>query len=93
MVFAWDEQKEIANKRKHGISFETATRVFADPDAVSYLDRIVDGEDRWHTVGLVGSIWILLVVHTLRVNYEEEVRIISARKATPSERNLYNPSQ
>jgi uncharacterized DUF497 family protein len=90
MVFAWDETKGRTNRRKHGVSFETAVRVFDDPDAVSYLDRIVDGEERWHTLGLVGGIVILLVVHTIEVqNGEEEVRIISARKASSRERTLY----
>jgi uncharacterized DUF497 family protein len=90
MVFAWDETKDRTNRRKHGVSFETALRVFDDPDAVSYLDGIVDGEERWHTLGLVAGIVILLVVHTIEEqNGEEEVRIISARKASSRERALY----
>jgi uncharacterized protein len=79
--------------RKHGVSFETAARVVADPDAVSYVDRIVDGEKRWHTIGLASAIVILLLVHAVEEKDEEEIRIISARKATPSERNLYLPAQ
>jgi hypothetical protein len=90
MVFAWDETKNRANRRKHGISFETAARVFEDPDAVSYLDRVVDQEERWHSIGSSAGIAILLVVHTSeKQNGEEEIRIVSARKATPRERALY----
>jgi uncharacterized DUF497 family protein len=89
----WDETRDRTNRRKHGVSFETVVKVFADPDAVSYLDRIVDGEERWHTLGLVGGIVILLVVHTIEVqNGEEEVRIITARKASSRERALYEAS-
>lgn len=91
MTFVWDEGKARINQRKHGISFETAARVFEDPHAVSYADAIVDGEQRWHTIGLVGGIVILLVVHTVREqDGEEEIRIISARKASRGERALYD---
>jgi uncharacterized DUF497 family protein len=93
MIFVWDENKNVANQRKHGISFEMAARVFADMGAVSYVDRVIEGEERWHTIGLVGSALILLVVHTIEEsNDEEEIRIISARKATRRERDLYNPA-
>ena len=64
MVFAWDESKDRVNRRKHGVSFETAAQVSQDPPAVSYLDRLIDDEQRWHTVGLVGGVTILLAVHT-----------------------------
>ena len=91
MVFAWDAVKDRVNRRKHGVSFETAARVFEDPQAVSYRDRIVDDEERWHTVGQAAGITLILVVHTSEEeNGEEKVRIISARKATPSERALYH---
>jgi uncharacterized protein len=93
LAFVWNEKKDLSNQRKHGVSSETAAGVFTDPDAVSYLDRIVDDEKRWHTIGLAGAIVILLVVHTVDEKDEEEIRIISARKATPSERNLYLPAQ
>jgi uncharacterized DUF497 family protein len=93
MVFAWDETKERINRRKHRVSFDTATEVFDDPNAVTYVDRVVDGEERWHTLGLVGGDVILLVVHTIEEqNGEEEVRIISARKGVPRERALYETS-
>lgn len=93
MVFAWDETKDRINRQKHRVSFETATEVFDDPDALAYLDRIVDGEERWHTIGLIDRVVILLVVHTIEgQNGEEEIRIISARKANFRERTLYEAS-
>ncbi len=46
MQFAWDEAKNRSNRRKHGISFETAVRVFLDPLHLSRQDRIVEGEER-----------------------------------------------
>jgi uncharacterized DUF497 family protein len=69
-------------------------RVFEDPNAVSYIERVVDGQEHWHAVGLAGGIIVFLVVHTIEEkNGEEKVRIISARKATYSERALYDSHQ
>src|SRR5258708_2095877 len=93
MVFAWDENKNRINRRKHGVSFETAARIFEDPNVISYRDRVVDEEERWHAIGCAGGIAILLVVHTSEEadgEEDEEIRIISARKASPRERALYN---
>src|SRR5437868_13932798 len=91
MVFAWDEKKNRINHRKHGVSFETAARIFEDPNVVSYTDRVVEDEERWHAIGRVGGIVILLVVHTSEERHgDEEIRIISARKATPRERAIYH---
>ncbi len=91
--FAWDEGKNRINKRKHGVSFETASLVFDDPHHLTRQDREVDSEPRWQTIGIVHGIHVLLVAHTVvarTVNeYDEEIRIISARKATRSERSLY----
>jgi len=94
MVFAWDEKKDRINRRKHGISFETAARIFEDPNLVSYPNRVVDREERWHAVGSAGGIAIVLVVHTSEEKHgEEEIRIVSARKASPRERALYHSRQ
>lgn len=91
MRFDWDEEKSRHNLAKHRISFDAAMLVFDDPHALSQLDRIVDGEERWHTIGLAGGIAILLVAHTAHEEDGEEViRIISARKATPRERKAYD---
>lgn len=90
MRFTWEENKSRQNRIKHRISFETATLVFDDPHAVSVLERVENGEERWQTLGLAGGIVVLLVVHTYHEEGGEEViRIISARKATPAERKIY----
>jgi uncharacterized protein len=88
--FAWDEGKNRINRRKHGFSFESAARIFEDPNVISYVDRLVDGEERCHAIGGAGGIALLLVVHAVEEeNDEEKIRIISARKANPRERALY----
>jgi uncharacterized DUF497 family protein len=89
--FTWDPAKAATNLRKHGVSFETAKLVFADPFALSDQDRIENGEHRWRTIGLAGGVLVLLVAH---VNIEhddgdETIRITSARAATSRERQLY----
>jgi uncharacterized protein (DUF4415 family)/uncharacterized DUF497 family protein len=67
--WTWDRDKAKANRAKHGLSFETAVLVFDDPLQVSRSDPHPDG-DRWHTVGLVGSV-LLRVVHTWPDESEE----------------------
>jgi uncharacterized protein len=90
MRFVWDEKKSRLNLAKHKISFGTATLVFDDPRAVSRLDRVEGGEERWQTLGLAGGIVVVQVAYTYREDDGEEViRIISARKATPHERRIY----
>ena len=84
--FEWDRRKTAANLRKHGISFPFATRVFLDDNRIERLDDREDcGEIRFITIGLVEEIAIL-VVYTLR---EENVHIISARKADRYETEAY----
>lgn len=88
--FTWDEKKNQDNQRDHQVSFELAREVFADPLALSHMDRVEAGEQRWQTMGMVGGTVILLVAHTVHEQEEEEViRIISARKATKHERRAY----
>jgi len=88
--FTWDETKNQDNQRDHKVSFELAREVFADPLALSKMDRVEDGEQRWQTVGMVGNTVILLVAHTVHEREGEEIiRIISARKATKHERRAY----
>jgi uncharacterized DUF497 family protein len=66
ILFEWDEAKAESNQRKHGISFEEAKFVFADPYALAEQDRIEGGELRWQTIGLVGGVVLLLVAHAVR---------------------------
>jgi hypothetical protein len=90
MRFEWDGQKNRRNRAKHRVSFESAVLVFDDPHALSTLERIQDGEERWQTIGMAGGIVILLVAHTYEeTGGEQVVHIISARKATPHERRVY----
>ena len=94
LLYEWDEDKNAANKRKHGISFETAAKVFNDANWVLIEDRVDEGgEQRWHAIGLVGST-ALVVVHVYRKEQEQDnakevVRIISAREADQRERRSY----
>ncbi len=88
--FEWDETKNKLNLKKHGIDFDTASFVFDDPHFISEQDRVVDGEERWQTIGMVGGFIILMVAHTVRDNDAIEIiRIISARRATPKEQKRY----
>ena len=90
MRWTWDPDKAAANRLKHGLSFETAVLVFDDPLQASRPDPHPAG-DRWHTIGLVGPV-LLLVVHTWPEDPDdgEQVgRIISVRKATAGERRVY----
>jgi uncharacterized protein len=90
MRFEWDEAKNLANQRKHGISFLVASLVFDDPFHVSKFDRVVDGEVRFQTFGEVEGVRLIMVAHTDRDNDGEEVvRIITARTATRAERRDY----
>ena len=85
MTFEWDEEKNLVNKQKHKISFETAAYVFDDPGYVEIYDfeHSMD-EERYIAIGKVGE--VLFVVFTER---GERIRIISARLATDAERRLY----
>jgi uncharacterized DUF497 family protein len=90
MRIDWDDTKNRANRSKHGVSFETARLVFDDLLHVSVPDRHEHGEERWKTIGLIGRVAIVVVAHTYgEENGEEVIRIISARKATKSERKRY----
>jgi uncharacterized DUF497 family protein len=90
MRFVWDEVKNRSNKAKHGVGFDLAKLVFDDPFHLSVPDRYEHGEERWHTIGFVGAVALVVVIHThVEQNGEEIVRIISARKATRRERTIY----
>jgi uncharacterized DUF497 family protein len=54
MRYEWDERKNWENQRKHGVSFELASRVFEDEDRLILLDRVdKTGEQRWLAIGTV----------------------------------------
>lgn len=89
--WTWSLAKNRDNKRKHGLSFETAQLVFDDPISLSRVDPFAD-EGRWQTVGRIDGATVF-VVHTWPESDAEEGRIISARKATAHERNAYEERQ
>lgn len=91
MKFEWDPKKETMNFQKHGVTFEQASYVFADPYALSkYDEEHSDDEDRWLLLGKSINEVLLVVVHTLTdKDGMELVRIISARKASKNENNEY----
>jgi uncharacterized protein len=95
MIFEWDEAKAASNVHKHGIAFERAVRVFADPHALMEQDRVEGGEYRWQTIGLVDGLLLLLVAHSW-TEYEDGtdvVRMISARRASAQERKRYEQNR
>jgi hypothetical protein len=92
--FEWDESKNQSNLRKHGVSFDDAIQVFLDPLRVMRLERIVEGEERWQTIGAFEGIVLLAVAHTIwdaesSEGLVEVIRIISARQVTRQERKAY----
>ena len=89
--FEWHEAKDRSNRKRHGIDFETAQLVFEDPRCITFIERISDDEQRWHAIGSVEKIIVIVVVHAYREEGSDEIiRIISARRATRHERNLYD---
>jgi uncharacterized DUF497 family protein len=85
MNYQWDPDKARANARKHKIEFADAVVVFADEMAVTMEDERPE-EDRFVAIGMDMLGRILVVVFTWR---GDDIRIISARKATPNERRQY----
>ena len=90
MRFEWDPRKAASNIDKHGVSFTLAMEVWDDPLHVVVPDRTVAGEERWHAIGSVDGMALLIVVHSSLDEAEEEIiRIIGARPATKHERRQY----
>ena len=85
----WDPRKARANLRKYGVSFEEAASVFYDDEALILEDpEHSEDEQRFALLGLSSLLRLLAVVHCLR-EPDDTIRIISARKATPSEAGQY----
>ena len=85
MAVEWDRAKASTNLRKHGVRFADAVTALEDENAISIKD---DGEDeeRWITIGMDSVARILVVVYTWRGG---QIRLISARRATRTERRQY----
>lgn len=87
LLFEWDSRKARSNKKKHGITFEEASTVFADILSITINDPShSSGEDRFITVGTSFNEKLIVVVHT---EHDDIIRIINARKATKHERKQY----
>lgn len=87
LIFEWDETKERLNFRKHRVTFVEGESVFYDPNSLTVPDpdHSID-EHRFIDVGASNKNRILVVVYVER---EENIRIISVRKATKAERLMY----
>ena len=87
--FEWDQKKEKANVKRHGVSFEEARTAFYDERAIQFYDPDhSDEEDRFILLGLSLKPQVLVVCHCFRES-ETVVRIISARKADKDEEREY----
>lgn len=83
--FEWDAAKARSNLAKHGIDFADAVTALEDASALT-IEELVDGEQRFVTLGLDAIGRPLVVVYTFR---STTIRVISARKATPAEERQY----
>ncbi len=87
--FVWDPEKDRANQKKHGVSFEEAKSVFYDENAKFMPDPDhSDDEDRYILLGFSNRLKLLIVCHCYRER-EDVIRVISARSATRQERGHY----
>jgi uncharacterized protein len=87
IVFEWDSQKSRLNFKKHKVSFEEASTVFGDPLSFTINDPIhSQNEERFVTLGLSKKNRLVVVVH---LDYDNRIRMISARLATIHERVSY----
>lgn len=85
--FEWDDEKAISNFKKHDVSLEEGAAIFNDPLVATILDpNHSEGEERYISIGISIQGRLLVVVHTDR---EERIRLISCRKATNTERKVY----
>ena len=91
LIFEWDPQKAKNNLEKHGVSFEEASTAFEDPLSLTIFDPLhsID-EERMVLIGMSHKNRALVVVHTER---GDNIRIISARKATRKERKNYESNE
>ena len=82
----WDPEKAKINLNKHGIRFSDAEIVLSDPNGLTREDIRTKGEQRFVTVGMgaVGRVLVVVFAHR-----GEDIRLISARTATKSERKSY----
>ncbi|MCP9494836.1 MAG: BrnT family toxin [Pyrinomonadaceae bacterium MAG19_C2-C3] len=87
MEFEWDEDKNVENIKKHGVSFEEAELAFQDENAVELFDELNSDEEIRFQIIALSPARLLFVAFTIR---EENIRIISARKADAKQVKIYN---
>jgi uncharacterized protein len=85
MRYQWDRNKALSNLNKHGIDFADAVSVFSDELAITIFEDRFE-EERFITIGIDLLNRILVVIYTMR---DDEIRLISARKASKNERLQY----
>ncbi len=91
LTFEWDPQKAQSNIEKHGVSFEEASTAFRDPFSLTIDDPLHSKDEaRMVQFGISNRNRLVVVVHTER---GDNIRIISARKATKKERNQYEGNE
>ena len=85
MRYLYDEVKRAANLKKHGYDFVDAPLIIESPDAVTFEDRRFDyGEQRFITLGILRDVVVIVTAET-----DEEIRVISMRKAERNEQEIY----
>lgn len=88
MRFTWDEKKATRNLRKHGVSFDEAATCFEDPAGCYLRNEAPSYEDRLILIAFSAKRRLLFVVHA-EVG-RDSIRIVSARKASPAQRRIYD---
>ena len=87
LLFEWDTEKAITNKKIHGITFDEASTAFNDTLSLTIYDPLhSEKENRFILIGNSHKDRLLVIVHTER---SDKIRIISARKAKKKERQYY----
>lgn len=86
MAYQWDPKKAVLNLRSHGVDFADAISALEDRWALTIKEHFVDREQRFATIGTDSLGRVVVVVYTYR---DDDIRVISARKATKNERKSY----
>lgn len=87
MEFEWDPEKAFQNRQKHGVTFQEAATVFGDPLAITFADPYHSAdEQRYLTFGMSRLDRLVVICHA---DFEDRIRIISARPMTHRERKIY----
>lgn len=88
MRFVWDPEKAAENERKHGVSFDEAASCFEDPGGCYFRNAAPSYEDRLILIAMSARTRVLFVVHA-EVG-RDDMRVVSARKASQAQRRIYD---